>query len=103
MVSHERLRSANVRVAAAVPATALLAAAAEGPQSKGSLDPVPRSSKLTRVNWSFTATGTSEARIGSIRTPLSPGPPGLKTMTPLLCGTGCSITASGTESADGWR
>ena len=37
------------------------------------------------MNWLFTAAGTSEARIGRIRTPLSPGPPGLKTMTPLLC------------------
>ena len=46
----ERARPANVRVAAAVPAMALLAAAADGPQSRGSLDPVPRSSKLTRVN-----------------------------------------------------
>ena len=73
LARHERPRPANVWVAAAVPATALLAAAADGPQSKGSLDPVPRSSKLTRVNWSFTAAGTSDARIGSIRTPLSPG------------------------------
>src|ERR1700684_1830686 len=97
----ERPSLAKILVAAAVPTTALPASAADGPQSKGSLDPVPRSSKLTRVNWSFTAAGTSDARIGSIRTPLSPGPPGLKTMTPLLCGTGCSITASGTEPADG--
>ncbi len=100
---HDRPRPANVRVAVAVPATALLAAAADGPQSNGWLDPVPRSSKLTRVNWSFTPAGTRDARIGSIRRPLSPGPPGLKTMTPLLCTTGRSMTANGTEPSEGWR
>ena len=49
-VRHERSRPANVCVAAAVPAMALLAAAADGPHRSGSLDPVPRSSKLTKVN-----------------------------------------------------
>ena len=98
---HECARPAKVCVAAAVPATALLAAAAEGPHSSGSLDPVPRSSKLTRVKSSLMASGTSEARIGRIRTPLSPGPPGLKMMTPLLGATGCSMTESWTEPRDG--
>src|SRR5271163_4409927 len=80
---HERSRPANVCVAAAVPAMALPAAAAGGPQRSGSLDPVPRSSKLTKVNWALTVCGMREARIGRIRSPLSPGPPGLNTMTPL--------------------
>ena len=52
------------------------------------LDPVPRSSKLTKVNWSLSACGIRDASIGRIRSPLSPGPPGLNTMSPLLCGTG---------------
>ena len=99
----ERSRPAKVRVAAAVPAMALPAAAADGPHRSGSLDPVPRSSKLTKVNWSWTACGISEASIGRIRSPLSPGPPGLNTMTPLLWGTGRSITARLTAPREGSR
>ena len=80
----ERSSPANSRVAAKVPATALLAAAGEGPHSRGSLDPVPRSSKLTMVNRSCTAAGISDTSRGRMSTPLSPGPPGLKRITPLL-------------------
>ena len=101
LVRHERSRPAKVWVAAAVPAMALPAAAADGPQRSGRLDPVPRSSKLTKVNWSLSACGIRDARIGKMRSPLSPGPPGLNTMSPLLCGTGFSITARLTEPREG--
>src|SRR5580698_5261774 len=89
---HERSSPANVRVAAGVPVTALPAAAGDGPHRRGSLDPVPRSSKLTKVNWLCTDAGTKDARMGRMRTPLSPGPPGLNTITPLLLAAGCSMT-----------
>jgi hypothetical protein len=58
----DRSRPANIRVAADVPATAFPANAAEGLQRRGWLDPVPRSSKLTRVNRLLNDEGTRDAR-----------------------------------------
>src|SRR5580704_17379103 len=85
--------------------TTLAAAAGDGPQASRSLAPVPRSSKLTRSNPAATAGGTSEARTGRICTPLSPGPPGLKSRTPgrpTGAVAGFSITASDSDGPAGW-
>ena len=99
----DRAVPANTAVALAVPATALPAACGEGPHSRGSLDPVPRSSKLTVVNWVCAEGGRRDTRRGRMRTPLSPGPPGLRMMTPRLWLTGCSITPRRTVPSVGWR
>jgi hypothetical protein len=63
---HDRSKPANTRVAATVPATALEAEAGEGPHTRDALAPVPRSSKLTKVNELLTAAGTKEANRGRI-------------------------------------
>jgi len=55
-------------------------------QRSGLLDPVPRGSKLTRLNRARSDAGNVPEAPSRYCTPDAPGPPGLKTMSPIGCG-----------------
>src|SRR3954451_13471263 len=55
-------------------------------QYSGLLDPSPRGSKLTRLKRARSEGGKTLDTASRYRTPDAPGPPGLKTMSPIGCG-----------------
>ena len=75
------------------------------PHRRGSLAPVPLGSKDTMSKCCLMAGGRSTRATGRIWFPLSPGPPGLNTSTPVgweASRAGARVTATGMEAPRGW-
>ena len=97
------LQTAKVRVAAAVPATALPAAAADGPQSERLARPRSPLVEAHEGELVLDRRRHERRQDRQDQDAALPRPPGLKTTTPLLCGTGCSMTARLHRPREGWR